>query len=138
MDIKKIPIFSMVSNRLAWLSQRQKVLSHNLANADTPRFTPSDLKPLDFKQALDRQKTTGTGIAATNPAHFTHASEGSSAGSDNKVILEKDLYDTTVTGNSVSLEDQMVKMSDTVMNYELTLNLMKKYTAMYRESLGRR
>ena len=36
MDLNGIPLFSMISHRMTWLSSRQSVLSENVANASTP------------------------------------------------------------------------------------------------------
>jgi flagellar basal-body rod protein FlgB len=77
-------------------------------------------------------------VSATNPAHFSDHSQSSGVDLAGHKISEKDNYDTAVSGNSVSIEDQMVRMSENATDYDLTLNLMKKYVAMYRESLGRR
>ena len=57
MDVIDIPLLSMLKERMAWLSQRQDVLSQNVANADTPGYTARDLKPVDFEQALKRTST---------------------------------------------------------------------------------
>jgi flagellar basal-body rod protein FlgB len=45
----------MISRRMDWLSQRQTVLSQNVANADTPNYQPRDLKTLDFRAELRGQ-----------------------------------------------------------------------------------
>ena len=49
LNLPDIPIFSILRERMAWLNQRQSVLSENVANADTPGFVARDLKPLDFQ-----------------------------------------------------------------------------------------
>ena len=36
MDLNKLPIFAMVTQRMAWWAKRQEVLAQNIANADTP------------------------------------------------------------------------------------------------------
>ena len=48
MDVSSIPLLSLLKERMAWLSQRQDLLSQNVANADTPGYTAHDLKPVDF------------------------------------------------------------------------------------------
>jgi outer membrane protein OmpA-like peptidoglycan-associated protein len=37
-DINKLALFSIVKKRMNWLSQRQEVLSQNIANSDTPEY----------------------------------------------------------------------------------------------------
>ena len=51
MPISDMPIFSMLRTRMQWHQERQRVLAENVANADTPKFRPRDLKPLDFGRA---------------------------------------------------------------------------------------
>ena len=38
MNLSDIPLFSMMSQRMEWLSQRQQLLAHNVANANTPGY----------------------------------------------------------------------------------------------------
>ena len=50
-----IPLFAMLKSRMGYLSQRQKVIAQNVANADTPGYRPSDLKPYSFQASLMNQ-----------------------------------------------------------------------------------
>lgn len=44
MNLKSMPLFGLMGRRMAWLTQRQMVLSQNIANADTPGYKPKDLR----------------------------------------------------------------------------------------------
>ncbi len=57
----KINLFALISRRMDWLSQRQRVLAHNIANSDTPDFVPRDLDEKSFKRILGRR------LAPVNP-----------------------------------------------------------------------
>ena len=72
MPISDIPIFSMLRTRMQWHQERQRVLAENVANADTPRFRPQDLKPLDFgRDAHGAGQANGQiALASTDPAHI--------------------------------------------------------------------
>ena len=48
MNLAEIPLFAMLRGRLGYLSERQKVIAQNVANADTARYVPDDLKPFSF------------------------------------------------------------------------------------------
>ena len=48
---------SMLQQRMTWLSQRQNVLSQNVANADTPGYAAHDLKPLDFATGAEERRS---------------------------------------------------------------------------------
>ena len=52
MGVDDIPLFGMLRGRLGWLSERQRVVAENVANADTPGYRARDLSaPADFSQA---------------------------------------------------------------------------------------
>ena len=87
MDLGDIPLFAMLRGRLGYLSQRQQVIAQNVANADTPGFTPTDLKPFTIarpaasgQQAVAPARTSAANSAVTflssSPANsnFTPAS----------------------------------------------------------------
>ena len=57
-------IFAVLSKRMDWLSQRQKVLADNIANADTPNFQPRDLRADEFRRVLTLEQR-----AAQNAGH---------------------------------------------------------------------
>ena len=48
MAITDLPLFSMLRTRMQWHQERQRLLSENVANSDTPNFRPRDLAPLSF------------------------------------------------------------------------------------------
>lgn len=140
MDLSRIPLFSLALDKMAWLNKRQEVLAHNIANADTPDFQPQELKPLDARAALRSAGAQGAGQfslmpVATDPNHIVGPS-GARAGQP-RVEGEKKPYETTLAGNQVVLEEQMVKVAETQANYEMATNLYKKYIDMVKIALGR-
>ncbi|MBT7747468.1 MAG: flagellar basal-body rod protein FlgB, partial [Alphaproteobacteria bacterium] len=50
---------------------------------------------------------------------------------------QKDVYETSPDGNSVVLEQQLMKVTETKMDYELMTNLYRKHMGMLRTALGR-
>jgi len=115
-------IFQAMSQKMAWLAQRQKVLSQNVANADTPNYRPQDLAETGFGNAL---KNVGR-MAVTQPGHI---SPQGSAGETAFKIVDK--------GKAVILEDQMTQVSETAVDYQLMTNLYRKHMNMLRTALGR-
>lgn len=134
MFIGDIPIFGMLKQRMHWLSERQGVLAENVANADTPDYTARDLKPLDFQKMVnDASGGARLSTQQTHPAHIAKASvslEGSAR------VVKKPDFETTPTGNSVVLEDQMIAVADTQMSYEMASGLYTKSLAMLKTALG--
>ncbi len=133
MDLGKFQIFSMLTRRMAWLGQRQQVLAQNIANVNTPGYVPRDLKPLDFRHAM-READGKLAMRVTNVAHMA-----SPRPPDPRFVAEKerDVYESTPTGNAVVLEDQLMKVSKTVMDYRLMADLYRKHVNMIKTALGR-
>ena len=132
MDLNKLPLFSMISQRMNWLGERQKVLAQNVANADTPDYAPRDLKEVDF-----RKMVSGTSSrlqpAATDEKHIA----GTNAGGVKASLTKPKPIETTASGNSVSLETELMKIADTGMDYQLVTNLYRKQLGLFRTVLGR-
>ena len=133
MPTGSIPLFSLLTGRMTWLSARQSLLSENVANADTPKYAARDLKEMDFSAILAGQN--GGHLMVTQPRHIAmpHASGGVA------VIPEKaEAEEGTPNGSQVSLEEEMIKLSDTQMQYQTATNLYQKAVNMFRTALGTR
>src|SRR3546814_774303 len=68
-DLNSIPVFRMMQDKMSWLTQRQRVLAQNIANADTPGYGAEDLKPIDFTRNNGRSAFAVT-LTTTDEAHF--------------------------------------------------------------------
>ena len=123
-------IFGLLAKRLDWLSQRQGVLSQNVANADTPNFVPKDLAKGSFEAAL--RQSAGR-VSVTNSAHLA----GSPAAKGGfKADEQREFYETAPSGNAVIIEEQLIKLTDTQINHAVVTNLYRKYAGMVRTALG--
>ena len=134
MELNGVPLFSLLSERMSWLSTRQSVLAQNVANADTPNFVARDIKPMDFDSMVAGAKS-GTSLAMTDVRHINiHAQ---SAGGN---FEEQDAEGEggTPSGNVVSVEQEMIKLSDTQIQYQTATNLYQKAVNMFRTALGSR
>lgn len=135
MNIADIPLLGLLRERMSWLNARQGVLSQNVANADSPGYTARDLKPLDFEDLLKRSSQSNDfsgGLTITNPRHI--AINNSAAQYD-----EDDAPDTQAdsSGNTVSLEEEMIKVADTQAQYQAAANLYSKAVDLMRTAIGR-
>jgi flagellar basal-body rod protein FlgB len=131
MDLDKIPLFKAMSQRMSWLNQRQSVLAQNVANADTPNYRPSDLKALSFDELLGR-KSSKLKLAATEGSHLTGI--GADAPFRPEVNRKAEV---SPSGNGVSLEDEMLKVSNTATDYQMTTALYKQHIAMLKMALDK-
>jgi flagellar basal-body rod protein FlgB len=136
MEVSNIPLLSMLKDRMAWLGQRQNVLSQNVANADTPGYTARDLKPIDFEQALRNVASPNrfpAGLATDNPRHIAIAPQSAGVFAD---VATPDV-ESTPSGNSVSLEQEMIKVADTQAQFQAATNLYAKAISMMKTAIGR-
>jgi flagellar basal-body rod protein FlgB len=132
MNPSNLPLFSLIAQRMGWLSERHKVLAENVANVDTPNYKARDVKPIDFA-ALASKAGARLGPAATDPRHIQ-----ASSGASTKAAVTKDAKaEATLSGNTVSLESELMKVADTAMDYQLVTNLYRKQIGMLKAVIGR-
>ena len=111
---------------MSYHNSRQRVLAENVANANTPGFTPSDISRSEFERVLNGQRSAqGFQMSTTEPGHIKIRT----AGDMTFKASESPDSETTVNGNSVVIEEQMVRASDNRIKYETAL-------ALYQKSLG--
>ncbi|MGA7712087.1 MAG: flagellar basal body rod protein FlgB [Rhizomicrobium sp.] len=136
MDLPAIPLLSMLKERMSWLNQRQNVLSQNVANVDTPGYTARDLKPIDFANALKAATSSSSfsnGLMVTNPRHIAMSPRAASSFDDQTTPdIESD-----PSGNSVSLEQEMIKVADTQAQFQAATNLYAKAIGMMKTAIGK-
>jgi len=142
MDLAQIPLFSMLKGRLGYLSERQKVIAENVANNDTARFVPNDLKPFSFDAKMQAQKLQQAGVggasmmAATQAGHMAPKNERKAPGGAFKTVKSPD-SETTLNGNAVVLEDEMIKMTEARMNYDAAISFYQKSMGLLRMAARR-
>lgn len=132
MDLFQLKLFQRMSERMGWLGARQGVLAQNIANADTPHYVPHDMKALKFVDHLN--ETAPIVQARTDPLHMS-GSTSRSASIDDQTTRKQ--YETAPVGNSVVLEEQMVKLADAQHSYQLMTSLYRKHVEMLKMALGR-
>ncbi|MCJ9429026.1 flagellar basal body rod protein FlgB [Kordiimonas marina] len=140
MDFNNIPIMAALRQRMRWLNQNQTVLSENVANADTPGYKAKELSKQDFSGLVDnlsgsssKGSVSHVALRVTEPGHMSL--NGGMAG-DSHVIQSK-IEDESPTGNTVVLEEQMMKVADNQMKYGVAVNLYKKNMGLLKIALGR-
>jgi|HubBroStandDraft_5_1064220.scaffolds.fasta_scaffold633206_2 flagellar basal-body rod protein FlgB len=136
MNLPSMPLFDVLKERMSWLTQRQSLLSQNVANADTPGYAALDLKPVDFADALKKSSQQGSyqgGLTVTDPHHITIATD-SAGGFETQSSGDAE---TNPTGNSVSIEEEMMKVADTQAQYQAASNLYAKAVSMMRTAIDR-
>lgn len=133
MDLTKMPLFSLMARRMDWLTQRETVLAQNIANANSPEYKARDLTKASFREML-QPSLPHVQLVADQPGQIQPPKSGPASFRDAK---EKHVYETSLDGNAVSLEEQMMKVSDTQGNYRLVTNLFEKQVSMLKQAIGR-
>lgn len=137
MDLKSISLFSSIGKKMSWLTERQKVLAQNIANANTPGYVPKDLKKVSFKAQVDQQNSSNT--LRMQVGEEGHLSAGSTVSGHFEITSETAAYSqSSPDGNAVNLEDELMKMNETQMDYTLASNLYRKHISMLKTALGRK
>ena len=119
-------VLALASQQAQWLGLRQETIAGNIANANTPNYRPADLRP--FSDMMDRTRMT---MAATDPGHLDAGAHGLSGGTR----TTSDGWETTASGNSVSLEQEMMKASDVHRAFALNTGIVKAFNRMILSSV---
>jgi len=134
MSLSDIPLFGMLRDRMQWVQTRQGVLSQNVANAHTPGYTAHDLKEADFRSALNRASSGQLPMMATRDAHM-HGSKTSAGALSGYTPRQSPDSETAANGNSVVLEEQMMKVAENQMDYQTATSLYSKGLGMLRMAI---
>ena len=134
MDLKNIALFQAMGAKMNYLSTRQGVIAQNIANADTPDYRPRDLTKVDFGAVL--QEVTGSKKVRMEKTASGHMLPGGDI-DDPKNRKSRFMYEVAPDDNGVIIEEQMIKASQTTMDYNLMTNLMRKNVGMIQTALGR-
>lgn len=117
-----IHLFDLAARQAHWLAVRQRTISSNIANVNTPGFKASDVVP--FSDTL--QKTHLTMVAT----HAGDIRDGDPAVAT--VELRPDQVQTqTYSGNTVSLEQELAKAGDVNRDYSLNTNIVQAFHRMF-------
>lgn len=124
--IEQPSLIGALKSKMRWHEARQATLAENVANAATPNFRAHDLAPLDLS-------APGTAPLRTDPRHMTLASTA-----DLGRARSADGFERTPDGNTVVLEEQMMKAAQNQMDHQMAATLYNKSLGLIRTALGRR
>ena len=101
---------SQISKALDWNIKRQKMISANIANRDTPRYKAVDM---DFQKVMEGVfESTGMALNRTNQAHFPTSPVGTAP----SYVVNSG--ETRLDGNTVNLSDEVAHMVENNMLYQ--------------------
>lgn len=103
-------------------SANQRVIASNIANAETPGYSPAKLS---FEQDL-KNAITGKG-STLSVTHADHIPIGSQNVADITGRIVRNPDNTGIGDeNGVSVDDEMISLSENQIMYETTVQLLKK------------
>lgn len=111
---------------LSW--RRGKVITSNIANAETPKYRAS---ALDFGKELEKAfgATEGQQVMRTHPTHME-------LGRNESATMKADLTGMTkADGNNVDIDLQMAALASNGSDFSNAVQLMKHKFGLYRASI---
>jgi flagellar basal-body rod protein FlgB len=130
-----VPLFATLKSRLGYLGNRQQVIAQNVANADTPGFTPSDMKPFTLPgRAGALPPLAPIAPVMTSPMHM--AGTVTPPRMTAKPVVSPD-SETKLDGNSVVLEEEMMRMSQARMDYDTAVGFYQQSLQMIQTAVKR-
>lgn len=118
-----LSILKMASAMAQHAALRHRVIADNLANADTPGFKARDIPAFDPKQAMreaKRNSAAGQPFAPTTQRLTPFEVEGLESGPN---------------GNTVKVEQQMVRAVDAQAQHQAALSIYRKSMELLRLSV---
>lgn len=125
----KLNLIELAKGRMDWVARRQEVLAENIANANTPGYVPSDVKP--FKAEL-RSQLLPVQPMVTQPNHIA-----TEIRDPRVVVATKKTFESSPDGNAVVLDEQMEKLGQAKTAYDVAASLFQKQFKFIKTALGK-
>jgi flagellar basal-body rod protein FlgB len=124
--VEPLYLFDLASAQTRWLTIRQAAVAQNVANANTPSYKAAEIAP--FSQVYE---AAGVQMATTQPDHLSPDPY------DLASVAEKEdsPWEVTYSGNSVSLEQEMLTANEINRDYSLNMAIVKGFRQMLSMSL---
>jgi flagellar basal-body rod protein FlgB len=135
MSINDLPGLSALRTRMQWHQERQRVLAENVSNSDTPNFKPRDLiePKFDTAGASAAGAMGSLAMMRTSSSHIAPLDGGAQSFDQNR----KTGFETRPAGNSVNLEDEMLKVASNQMDYAAVTSLYSKSLHLLKTAIGK-
>lgn len=127
---EKIEMMRMARAMGQHVAERQTIVARNIANADTPGYKAQDL------QAFEDSYRGRNDIPALRTTDERHLSTPDWSPAAARVTSAE--TGVSPNGNSVSLEDEMLKAAELKREHDLSLGIYRSALELMRTSIGRR
>lgn len=124
MDLDNLAFFNVAGKQMKYLAQRQKVLAGNIANANTPKYIPQDVRAPNFSDNLK----SSVAMNVTNDKHMS----ASSSKSGGQIYTPRVDSALTIDGNGVVIEDQLNEAGKTSSEYNKAISIYTNYKSLLK------
>jgi flagellar basal-body rod protein FlgB len=114
-------------SHLNFRGERQKVISSNIANINTPNYKTKDLV---FEDVLNKSKEPILQLSKTNANHLSMNTNANTLNNPN-IVQVKGLEEQT-DGNNVNIDSQMSEMSKNKVIFDAIQSAIKKDSRLFR------
>jgi flagellar basal-body rod protein FlgB len=125
-SIGRADVTQLLVAAMSTSEKNHRVLANNIANADTPGFTPQQL---DFQRVL-RATLDGRGGAVLRTGHPRHQTLAVS-----KRVLREAAQSSRNDFNKVNLDQELAALSENTSKYVTYATLLNKRFEQYRNTL---
>ena len=127
--MEELEIIRMASAMARHAGARHRVIAENVANADTPGYVARDVKPFTYfvNEELKPRATRPEHAGAGGPLHSASLPR----------VMVDEAVQTSKNGNSVSLEQELVKSVEAQGQHDFAITMMRKTHKILRMGLGR-
>lgn len=122
----RLEIMQMAQSMARHAALRQTAVTQNIANADTPGYRARDAASFAQTYAAD----DAVALRQSRAGHL-----GAEVSASAKLLVQDGT--PSPNGNSVSLEEEMVRAVDIRREHDLALSIYKSSLGILRSSLGR-
>lgn len=132
MTLEKLSLMNALNAKMGYLNHRQRVISQNIANADTPGYQPKDLTNMDFGNVLKNVDNSGKMHVRVHSTDEMHLPPPKAIGGGDAKEQKKGLYEVAPSGNAVVMEQQLIKSNQTMIDYNMMTGIYKKQISMMK------
>lgn len=128
-------ILDGIARQMKALAERQRVVAQNIANSETPGYKAQDTEPADFGDLLanGRIHIGRPSVRITSGM----ARLGATAPRNVHVVQDRQVSEIKPDGNTVTLEDQLLKMGQLQADFTAMTNLYRKQQGLLKTALGK-
>jgi flagellar basal-body rod protein FlgB len=119
--MQPVSLFDLAAQQARWLSVRQTAVAGNIANANTPGYLALEVEP--FAKVLDNSRVA---MDATQSGHRN----GGVTEAAISVRPDDEAVAVLPTGNSVVLENELMKSGEIRRSFELNTAIVKSFHRM--------